>query len=55
MFAGGGVDYKFGKHFAFRPFEIDYVLDRVPTLFGDHTNHHNWRVTVGANFTFGKE
>jgi hypothetical protein len=55
MLAGGGVDYKVGKHFAFRPFEIDYNLTRVPNLFGEHVNHNNWRISVGANFLFGKE
>jgi FAD synthase len=55
MLAGGGVDYKVGKHFAFRPFEFDYLLTRVPNFVGEHVNRNNWRFTAGANFTFGKE
>jgi hypothetical protein len=55
MFAGGGVDYRFGKHFAVRAFEVDYNVSRVPALFGQHVDHNNLRITAGANFTFGKE
>ena len=55
MLAGGGVDWNVGKHFAFRPFEFDYMLSHTPNIFGEHTDRNNWRFTIGANFTFGKE
>jgi hypothetical protein len=55
MLAGGGVDWHVGKHFAFRPFEFDYLLTRMPNFVGEHVNRNNWRFTAGANFTFGKE
>jgi hypothetical protein len=55
MLAGGGVDYKFSKHMAFRPFEFDYDLIRVPNFVGEHVNRNNWRFSAGVNFLFGKE
>ncbi len=56
MLIGGGLDIKFGKHFAFRPFGIDYYLARMPSaLTGNDTNHNNFRYTAGFDFLFGKK
>ena len=56
MMAGGGVDYKFNKHIAFRPFAADYDLVRLPTLVnGVDRNRNNWRISAGVNFLFGHE
>ena len=54
MLAGGGLDIKVGKRFAFRPIGVDYYLARMPsTLTGNDTNHNNIRYTAGVNFLFG--
>jgi opacity protein-like surface antigen len=54
MLVGGGLDIKFGKHFAFRPIGLDYYLARMPdALTGNDTNHNNIRYTTGVNFMFG--
>lgn len=54
MLVGGGLDIKFGKHFAFRPFGVDYFLARMPSpLTGNDTNHNNLRATAGFTFMFG--
>jgi hypothetical protein len=54
MLAGGGLDIKFGKRFAFRPIGVDYYLMRMPSLLtGNDTNHNNIRYTAGVNFMFG--
>jgi opacity protein-like surface antigen len=54
MLVGGGLDIKFGKHFAFRPIGLDYYLARMPTaVTGNDTNHNNLRYTTGVNFLFG--
>jgi Outer membrane protein beta-barrel domain len=54
MLVGGGLDIKFGKHFAFRPLGLDYYLARMPSaVTGNDTNHNNLRYTAGVNFLFG--
>jgi opacity protein-like surface antigen len=55
MFAGGGLDIKVTKHIAFRPFEADYFLTRMPSLIngGNQTNRNNFRYAGGVNFLFG--
>lgn len=54
MLAGGGLDIKLSKHIAFRPFEADYYLTRVSSLFtGNTSNRNNFRYSGGVNFMFG--
>lgn len=56
MFAGGGLDIKMGKHFAFRPIGADYYLARVNSLLtGNTSNRNNFRYTAGINFLFGAQ
>jgi len=57
MMAGGGLDIKFNKHMAFRPFEADYYLIRMPDLFQNDnlTNRNNWRLSGGVKFMFGAQ
>ena len=61
LMAGGGLDIKFSKRFAFRPFEADYYLIRMPNVYTENglagtglTNHNNWRLSGGVKFMFGK-
>jgi hypothetical protein len=61
MMVGGGLDIKIHKHMAFRPFEADYYLIRMPDYFsntnftpGNVTNRNNWRLSAGVKFMFGK-
>jgi outer membrane protein with beta-barrel domain len=56
LMAGGGLDYKFSKHVAFRPFGADYYLTRMPTFAngGNDQNRNNWRLLAGFNFLFGE-
>ena len=56
MLAGGGLDIKISRHIAFRPFEVDYYLTRVPdVLTGTKTNRNNVRAAAGLNFLLGGE
>jgi len=54
LLAGGGLDIKLGKHFAFRPFEADYYLTRVASLVTTNvSNRNNFRYSGGFAFFFG--
>jgi hypothetical protein len=54
MAVGGGVDWRIGKHFGYRPVAVDYVLTRFPSLLtGNGQNQNSIRVTTGVLFTFG--
>jgi hypothetical protein len=57
MMAGGGLDIKLNKQIAFRPFEADYYLIRMPNLFQNDniTNRNNWRLSGGVKFMFGAQ
>jgi outer membrane protein OmpA-like peptidoglycan-associated protein len=56
MLLGGGLDIKISRHVAFRPFEADYYLMRVPNLgTGNLTNRNNFRYAAGVNFMLGGE
>jgi hypothetical protein len=54
MKVGGGLDYRFNKHFGFRPLEVDYVLTRFPSLFnGVRENQGSLAASAGILFTWG--
>lgn len=54
MLVGGGLDIRLSKHIAFRPFELDYFLARLPNDFTGHDNNlNNFRYSAGVNFLFG--
>jgi Outer membrane protein beta-barrel domain len=54
--AGGGLDYRVGKHFSFRLLEADYVLTRFPSLSsGYRANQSNIKASTGFIFTFGEQ
>jgi len=54
MKAGGGLDYRFNKHFGFRPLEVDYVLTRFPNLSnGYRENQSSIAASAGVLFTWG--
>ena len=54
--AGGGVDYRLGRHFSLRPVEVDYVLTRFPSLStGTRENQSSIAATAGIIFTFGEQ
>jgi outer membrane protein OmpA-like peptidoglycan-associated protein len=56
MLAGGGLDIKLSRHVAFRPFEADYYLMRVPSFVGgNHIDQNNFRYSAGVNFLIGGE
>ena len=56
MFAGGGLDIKFGEHMTFRPIGADYYLTRLPSLgTGDTSNRNNFRYSAGVSFLFGAQ
>jgi opacity protein-like surface antigen len=55
MIAGGGVDFKISKRFAFRPIEVDYVLTTFPSLLtGNSSSQNGLRASTGFIFTFGE-
>ena len=56
MAIGGGFDIRLGRHFSFRPFQMDYVLttfkdNLVP---GGSSHQNNWRYIAGINLTWGE-
>jgi hypothetical protein len=55
MLAGGGLDIKFGSHFALRPLEANYYLTRFPSFFtnGNRSNINNFRYSGGIAFMWG--
>lgn len=56
MLTGGGLDIRFGKHFSFRPIEVDYYLTRMPGFFNSNqTSQNNFRYSAGVNFLFGAQ
>ena len=50
---GGGVDIPLGKHFAFRPAQVDYLLTRFSNPFTGANNQNNFRYSAGVLFSFG--
>jgi len=56
MAVGGGLDWRLGKHFSFRPVAVDYVLTRFPSLLtGNNQNQNSIRASAGIIFTFGEK
>jgi hypothetical protein len=56
MAVGGGLDWKLGKHFSFRPVSVDYVLTRFPSLSPrNNQNQNSIRASAGIIFTFGAQ
>jgi hypothetical protein len=53
MSLGGGVDIPLGKHIAFRPAEIDYLLTSFDNPFTGGSHQHNFRYSAGVVFAFG--
>ena len=54
MMAGGGLDWRYNKHFTFRPVEVDYLLTRFPSLStGTRQNQSGIAASIGLVFTFG--
>ena len=55
MAVGGGLAWRLGKRFSFRPIAVDYVLTRFPSLLtGDSHNQNSIRASAGFLFTFGE-
>jgi hypothetical protein len=56
MMAGGGLDWRFNKHFSLRPVEVDYVLTRFPSpSTGFRSNQSSIMASTGVVFTFGEQ
>src|SRR5438105_2721077 len=53
MAFGGGLDIPIGKHFSFRPGEVDYLLTRYSNPFTSTNNQNNFRYSAGVLFSFG--
>jgi hypothetical protein len=54
MKVGGGLDYRFNKHFSVRALEVDYILTRFPAIFtGVRANQNNLGASAGIIFTWG--
>ena len=55
MMAGGGLDIRLSKHFAYRLFDADYYLTRpISFISGGNVNKNNFRVTTGVALTWGE-
>jgi hypothetical protein len=56
MKVGGGLDYRFNKHFGFRLPEVNYVLTRFPDLAtGNRANQNSIAASAGFLFTWGAQ
>ena len=53
MALGGGLDISFGRHFAVRAAEVDYLLTRFADVSGASVTQNNVRVSAGLVFRFG--
>jgi len=54
MKVGGGLDYRFNKHFSVRAAEVDCILTRFPAIFtGNRANQNNLGASAGIIFTWG--
>jgi hypothetical protein len=54
MMVGGGLDIRLTKHLTYRLFDADYYLTRPASFItGENVNKNNFRLTMGANFTWG--
>jgi hypothetical protein len=54
MKVGGGLDWRFNKHFGFRPLQVDYVLTRFPDpSTGSRANQNSLAASAGFLFTWG--
>jgi opacity protein-like surface antigen len=54
MMVGGGLDIRLTKHLTYRLFDADYYLTRpVSFITAENVNKNNFRLTMGANFTWG--
>jgi|SRR5262249_54680644 len=52
MTLGGGVDVGVSRHFAVRPFQVDYLLTRFDEGTGNARSQNNLRVSTGVVFRF---
>ena len=50
---GLGIDIVAGRHFAIRPFEVDYLYTNFKDQLGLTQNQNSWRGLAGVVFTFG--
>ncbi|HVP00240.1 MAG TPA: outer membrane beta-barrel protein [Bryobacteraceae bacterium] len=53
--AGGGLDYTFNNHIAFKPIQVEYVMTQIDAAnkFGSHQN--DIRYSAGVVFRFGSK
>jgi outer membrane immunogenic protein len=49
---GGGLDVNLSRHFAVRPFQVDYLLTRFKEATPDRQTQNNLRVSTGVVFRF---
>jgi hypothetical protein len=52
--AGGGVDFRVGKHLSLRPVQFDYFMTRHFTAAIAKARQDNYRFSAGLVFTFGE-
>ena len=53
MAMGGGLDVPFGRHFAFRLVQADYLLTRFDRVDGSSATQNDLRISTGLVFRFG--
>jgi len=53
MAMGGGLDVPFGRHFAFRLVQADYLLTRFNRVDGSSATQNDLRISTGLVFRFG--
>jgi hypothetical protein len=54
MAAGGGLDITISRHFAVKPFQVEYVMTQVPQLASNlNSAQNNLRYSAGIVYHFG--
>lgn len=48
---GGGVDFRFARHFSFRPVQAEYLMTRIPD--GLHNQQNSFRFSTGVSLLLG--
>lgn len=50
---GGGMDVRLSDHIAVKPFQLEYLMTRLPNIWSSNNIQNNLRYSAGVVFTFG--
>ncbi|HXJ43898.1 MAG TPA: outer membrane beta-barrel protein [Bryobacteraceae bacterium] len=52
---GGGLDISISKHFAVKPFQLEYMTSQIPNVWASSTFQNNLRFSAGVVFRIGSK